>query len=70
MEHGSDICECGDWRSQHQDHEGACDVPFCECLEFSFWKEANELERKDWEKHHPASAARPSARRWCWWSIT
>jgi hypothetical protein len=51
--HGSDICDCGDFRSQHlyRSHE------------FKFAWKAGERDRETWDKYHSpeARAARQSA---------
>lgn len=49
-EHGSDICECGDFRSQHND---ACSI--CDCREFKFFSRASDDSAGVWEKCHAVS---------------
>jgi hypothetical protein len=63
--HGSDVCYCGDYRSQHshvnresQDPAPA-DLCFCGCVGFKWGRKANAEERKHWQSYHrPGSAAK------------
>jgi hypothetical protein len=56
---GSDLCVCGDYRSQHQDN-GRCGVcassraPYDGCPEFRLYRPANETEQSHWDKYHDA----------------
>ena len=47
-EHGSDICYCSDYRSQHKG--GKCSVSRCECPGFLFSHVSKD--RTHWEKYH------------------
>lgn len=59
---GSDVCECGDYRS---DHDGnGCRVchgnsaPWTGCHEFRFSRRATVAERKHWQDFHGKGAGR------------
>jgi hypothetical protein len=47
---GSDICECGDFRSQHA--KGPCSVCHCQCSEFRFSNRAVAEGLRIWNKYH------------------
>jgi hypothetical protein len=53
---GSDVCVCGDWRSDHDEHDGHCKL--CawsgpvRCDAFKFSAIASAEERKKWEMYH------------------
>lgn len=51
-EHGSDICECGDFRSQHRTGKCSC----CGCNRFRFAWPADANNRAIWEKYHKERA--------------
>jgi hypothetical protein len=55
MNHGSDICYCGDYRSQHKEN-GPCKVCrgvwFDMCDKFQFSRKANVDDKKHWDKFH------------------
>ena len=54
---GSDVCACGDYRSQH-DHSGFCGVchgskaPYDGCCQFRFSRCALDSEVKHWEQYY------------------
>jgi hypothetical protein len=51
---GSDLCNCGDYRSQHGDN--GCKVcrnsraPYDGCVKFRLHRAANEAEQAHWDK--------------------
>lgn len=51
---GSDICECGDFRSQHYrvgfHSKEACAV--CRCNVFRFFAEASSKDMETWNEYH------------------
>lgn len=58
---GSDLCMCGDYRSQHGGRgigSSACRVcahskaPYDGCVQFRFSRYATELEVQHWAKYH------------------
>jgi hypothetical protein len=55
-EHGSDVCFCGDYRSQHRvDGCGVCVLspPFMErCKKFKWGRKATAEETAHWQKYH------------------
>lgn len=59
---GSDVCECGDYRSDHSDGVGPCRVcvhsavPYDGCEEFCFSRRATVAERKAWQDVHGKGA--------------
>ncbi len=57
VEHGSDVCFCGDYRSQHDranrsDSEHRQLWCFCGCTGFKFGHRANADEQAHWEQYH------------------
>lgn len=48
-EHGSDICQCGDFRSEHTDNK-LCRV--CPCGQFRFAHKASDEDLYVWNKYH------------------
>ena len=50
----SDVCECGDYRSQHYrvgfHSKEACAI--CRCNVFRLWREANVEELAAWVQYH------------------
>lgn len=46
---GSDVCDCGDFRSRHEEG-GTCQINGCNCLGFRFFAPANDENRAIWEK--------------------
>ena len=63
-EHGSDICECGDYRSQH-DKGGPCRVcrvsshPWDDCIKFRFANKADAEEAEQWATFYGSTEAQP-----------
>jgi len=54
-EHGSDVCYCGDYRSQHSrmSRAGALGTRcFCGCEKFRWGHKAKKDERAHWEDYH------------------
>lgn len=60
-EHGSDVCACGEYRSQHAlDQQGrmACKIcanstaPYDGCKEFRFTRKATDSELQRWTRYH------------------
>jgi hypothetical protein len=49
--HGSDICQCGDFRSQHTLPNGGCSCDRCRCGGFIFAHKASEHDRAIWDKY-------------------
>ena len=53
---GSNICICGDWRSDHERLEGRCKICAWDgpirCEKFKFSAVATPEERKRWEMYH------------------
>lgn len=49
-QHGSDICECGDFRSQHSESKRLC--ANCGCLAFRFFRTADDRDLGIWNKYH------------------
>lgn len=66
MEHGSDICQCGDFRSQHENGSGRCRVcfgnnaPYDRCGRFQFAHVASDGDRATWNQYHSARAMKPA----------
>lgn len=54
--HGSDICECGDYRSQHQ-NASKCRVSGCYCFNFRFFQ-ASKV-RTHWEQYFGHLSPKP-----------
>jgi hypothetical protein len=56
-QHGSDVCYCGDYRSQHNEN-GHCfvcgDSRTCPCEGYKFSRHASAEEREHWQKYHGA----------------
>jgi hypothetical protein len=53
--HGSDICWCGDFRSEHAGGgTSRCEVVDCLCPGFRFLKEASGEDRWIWDMYHDA----------------
>jgi len=65
-EHGSDVCFCGDYRSQHSrvrwGTEGPADRCFCGCVGFRWGRPAKAEERAHWEKYHPKEILKKAQR--------
>src|SRR5271166_4185797 len=55
---GSDVCVCGDYRSQH-DINGGCQaclgIAFDHCEGFKLGHKASEKEQAHWDKYHERS---------------
>lgn len=50
---GSDICECGHFRSQHADRCSEWrDGGYCPCEWFRFSRDADQGELETWSLHH------------------
>jgi hypothetical protein len=55
--HGSDVCECGDYRSEHNEN-GRCRVccsssaPYDGCVKFRFSRSARPNEIEHWNLYH------------------
>jgi len=56
MNKGSDICECGDYRSQHDLNYcracGGSKSPYDGCTKFRLAHRANQEELEHWQKYH------------------
>lgn len=62
---GSDICDCGDFRSQHR-HENRFTKEmtrcFCGCNVFRFAYRALEADLQTWNKYHAGRAPQERGR--------
>jgi hypothetical protein len=62
LQEGSDLCQCGDFRSVHV-NGGKCAVcfssnaPYDQCERFRFNKKASSKERINWDKYHSGIVA-------------
>ena len=63
--HGSDICYCGDYRSQHKyglDGKACFCVSYLEpmggCTGFKWGRKTDAIERAHWEQYHGKAAGR------------
>lgn len=57
-ETGSDICECGDFRSEHFRPGRTPDTCFCGCKKFRFSHAATTADMQIWNEYH--SPSRPN----------
>lgn len=55
---GSDICECGEYYSQHEAGGGPCRIcrnsraPYDGCVKFRFSRHATPLDLEHWNAYH------------------
>lgn len=49
---GSDLCYCGDFRSQHKQTSVGKFLCFCGCTEFRFSACASGADLETWHRHH------------------
>lgn len=63
--HGSDVCFCGDYRSQHRYKRTPCGflqksktgkICFCGCPDFKWGHRATKEDRAHWRKYHSKAA--------------
>lgn len=63
--HGSDVCFCGDYRSQHTEHGcRVCSGRYWDtCDGFKWGHKADDKEWEHWQKYHGQAAAQRAERK-------